>query len=177
LTLKVELDLPTLSLIVMIAGSVGLFILLEVTKKILNAKTLIQVKNLKGHTAESSRSADSRNFKISLGDRSYVVTVEELQERALLKPETISPRQEVESTVAVSEDRERCVVKAPLPGQVLSIKCQVGESVTVDSVLLTLEAMKMENEIMAPFSGVVKNIMVKEGQTVELGEVLVELSD
>jgi pyruvate carboxylase subunit B len=57
------------------------------------------------------------------------------------------------------------------------MKRQLGDQVSIGSVLLTLEAMKMENEITAPVSGLVKRIMVREGQTVEYGQVLVELSD
>jgi propionyl-CoA carboxylase alpha chain len=69
------------------------------------------------------------------------------------------------------------VVKAPLPGVILSIRCQPGDRVPIGRVLLTLEAMKMENEITAPAAGVVGRILVREGQTVEQGQILIELRD
>jgi len=65
------------------------------------------------------------------------------------------------------------VVRAPMPGTVLSIKRNVNDRVKAGDVLLTLEAMKMENEIYAPRSGVIKKIAVSEKQSVNYGEVLV----
>lgn len=58
-------------------------------------------------------------------------------------------------------------IKAPIPGKILSIKCKVNDFVKPDQVLLILEAMKMENEICSESSGVVKEIMVKEGDFVQ----------
>lgn len=64
-------------------------------------------------------------------------------------------------------------VTAPILGTVLSIKVKVGDKVRAGDTLLTVEAMKMENEILAPRDGVVKEIRVSEGQTVNFGDVLV----
>ena len=66
-------------------------------------------------------------------------------------------------------------VKAPLPGQVLSLKVKVGDSVTAGQTLLVMEAMKMENEVEATSAGTVKSINVGEGDTVSEGDVLVTL--
>jgi biotin carboxyl carrier protein len=63
-------------------------------------------------------------------------------------------------------------VTAPIPGTILSVKVKVGASVKPGDVLLTIEAMKMENDIVAPRKGVVKEIRVSEGQTVKYGDVL-----
>ncbi|MDI3538644.1 MAG: glutaconyl-CoA/methylmalonyl-CoA decarboxylase subunit gamma [Bacillota bacterium] len=66
-------------------------------------------------------------------------------------------------------------VKAPMPGNILSVKVKPGDQVKSGQVLLTLEAMKMENEIMAPRDGTVKNVFVNPGQSVNTGDVLVDL--
>ncbi|NLY49465.1 MAG: biotin/lipoyl-binding protein [Firmicutes bacterium] len=66
-------------------------------------------------------------------------------------------------------------VKAPMPGNVLSVNVKPGDQVKRGQVLLTLEAMIMENEIMAPQDGVVKDIFVSAGQSVNTGDVLVNL--
>ena len=63
-------------------------------------------------------------------------------------------------------------VIAPMPGKILAINVGGGDRVQHKEVLCTLEAMKMENEIMASASGVVKEIRVTEGQDVLYGDVL-----
>jgi pyruvate dehydrogenase E2 component (dihydrolipoamide acetyltransferase) len=66
-------------------------------------------------------------------------------------------------------------VSSPLPGMVLDIKVSQGEAVKYGQVLLTLEAMKMETEIVAPADGVVESILAKKGDAVETGAQLVIL--
>jgi len=63
-------------------------------------------------------------------------------------------------------------VKAPMPGLVLDLKVEVGDSIEKGTPLLVLEAMKMENVIKSVGSGVVKKIAIEKGQAVEKGEVL-----
>jgi biotin carboxyl carrier protein len=56
----------------------------------------------------------------------------------------------------------------------IDLKIQVGDSVKQGDALLILEAMKMENILKSPGEGVVKNLKVKKGDSVEKGQVLVE---
>ena len=67
-------------------------------------------------------------------------------------------------------------IKAPIPGRIKTVFVAPGESVEAGQPLFILEAMKMENEIHAPKSGVVSQISVKPGQDVLLHEVLAEIS-
>lgn len=69
------------------------------------------------------------------------------------------------------------VVKALMPGRIARVLVAKGESVRKGQGLLVLEAMKMENEIQAPFDGMVDQLFVEPGQTVESGADLVHLSD
>ena len=78
------------------------------------------------------------------------------------------------STPAVSSGNIK--VTAPMPGNIWKIKTSVGQQVNKHEVLLILEAMKMENEIVAPESGTVTAILVKEGDSVEPGKVMVEMA-
>ena len=64
-------------------------------------------------------------------------------------------------------------VQAPLPGKILSIKVKPGDKVNESDVLLILEAMKMENEILSPITGVVKEIKVEADQSVDVGVPMV----
>jgi biotin carboxyl carrier protein len=63
-------------------------------------------------------------------------------------------------------------ITAPMPGKVVSIKVKVGEEVNPNTLVLVLEAMKMENEILAGISGKIKEIKVKPGEAVEGGKVM-----
>jgi biotin carboxyl carrier protein len=62
-----------------------------------------------------------------------------------------------------------------MPGMIARIEVKVGDTVEKGGGLLVLEAMKMENEIRAPFAGLVKKLHVRSGASVEKGEVLVSI--
>jgi len=65
-------------------------------------------------------------------------------------------------------------VHAPMPGLVLSVHVQEGQTVRAGEGLLVLEAMKMENELRAPGEGTVRAVHVKPGDPVTKGQLLVE---
>jgi len=64
-------------------------------------------------------------------------------------------------------------IAALMPGKIRSIRVKEGESVVAGTVLLILEAMKMENEVRAPLAGVVRSIRVVVGSNVDKGDTLV----
>ena len=66
-------------------------------------------------------------------------------------------------------------VKAPLPGTITELKVQVGQQVAVGDTLLVLEAMKMQNNIESDYAGQVTSIVVKPGDTVMEGAVLMTI--
>ncbi len=63
-------------------------------------------------------------------------------------------------------------IKAPMPGSILAVKKNVGDAVKAGEVVVVLEAMKMENDIVAPCDGVVKSINAPKGTTVNTDDVL-----
>jgi pyruvate carboxylase subunit B len=65
-------------------------------------------------------------------------------------------------------------LKAPMPGLVVRLEVEAGQTVAPGGGVLVLEAMKMENELRAPAGGRVKAVLVRPGQAVEKGQVLVE---
>lgn len=66
-------------------------------------------------------------------------------------------------------------VKAPLPGVIHKTLVREGDSVKIGQNLLILEAMKMENNILAEKAGVVRNMKIKEGDSVMQGDLLMEV--
>ena len=63
-------------------------------------------------------------------------------------------------------------VKAPMPGTILAVKASAGQAVKAGDVIVVLEAMKMENDIVATCDGTVKEIVVTKGTTVNTDDVL-----
>jgi biotin carboxyl carrier protein len=120
-----------------------------------------------------------RKFMVRVGDKTYPVEIEEVQEETVqaqaARPVLVEPQ--VAPAEVTSRPRERAeavsgAILAPLPGKVVSIKCSVGGNVKAGDTVLVLESMKMENAIMAPKSGRVKEIHVAEGANVALDDVL-----
>ena len=92
--------------------------------------------------------------------------------------------QKVAADPALAADKKQAAqpitgdtVVAPLPGRVIEIKVKVGDKIAVGQEVVVLEAMKMENSITSDFAGVVKQIFVAEGDSVQADAVLVEIAD
>jgi len=124
-------------------------------------------------------------LKVTVNGNVYDVVVEDVKEGEVLaqpneavevptfvKAET--PKEVATPSIAPKEGNIK--VQAPMPGNIWKIKTSVGAKVEKHEVLLILEAMKMENEIVAPEAGTVTSILVKEGDSVEPGKILVELA-
>ena len=67
-------------------------------------------------------------------------------------------------------------VNCPMPGTILDVKVSVGQAVKNGDTLVVLEAMKMENEILAPHDGTVAQVIVSKGSTVETDSPLIVLA-
>jgi len=66
-------------------------------------------------------------------------------------------------------------VTANMPGMVRDIKVQVGDSITKDQPIVILEAMKMENILIAPVDGIVQKIPIAVGESVMVGDLLISI--
>lgn len=64
---------------------------------------------------------------------------------------------------------------APMPGLVLEIKVKVGDQIETGEPLLVLEAMKMENVIKSPGDGIIKEILVTQGDKVNKAQILIDM--
>ncbi len=78
-----------------------------------------------------------------------------------------------EMGISSTDDNALSEIKAPMPGLILDILIEPGQTVQKGDQLMVLEAMKMENVLKAPGEGVVKSIEVNKGQSVEKNQVLI----
>ena len=83
-----------------------------------------------------------------------------------------APAAPAQSAPAAAQSVGGEAIKAPLPGTVLDIKVAPGQNVAKGDVLFVLEAMKMENEILAAHDGVIASVNVQKSSSVNSGDVL-----
>ena len=117
-----------------------------------------------------------KTYKVTVNGTAYEVTLE-VVDKASVNTAPAAPVATAPAAAPVSAPAAAGgeTVKSPMPGNILSVNVNNGDSVKKGQVLLILEAMKMENEIMAPSDGVVSNIVTK-GSSVETGAVLCTLA-
>ena len=122
-------------------------------------------------------------YQLTLNGRSYTVEVELAEPMkaaefgAYMPAPAAAPVAATAAPVAspaapVVAGEGECVA-APMPGNILKVNVAAGQAVKEGDVLVILEAMKMENDIMAPTSGTVTQVLVEKGATVETGAPLV----
>lgn len=68
-------------------------------------------------------------------------------------------------------------IYAPMPGIILEVNVVAGDVVTEGATLCVLEAMKMENALVAPRNGTIKTVTINQGDTVEKGKLLIEFEE
>lgn len=119
-----------------------------------------------------------KNYTITVNGNVYEVTVEEgISTGAAPATPKAAPAAPKAAPKAVSQGAQGSVtVAAPMPGKILGIKASVGQAVKKGEVLVILEAMKMENEIVAPEDGTVASINVANGDSVEAGATIATLN-
>ncbi len=108
-----------------------------------------------------------KKYSVTVNGTAYEITLEEVDASEIKAAPAATPV--ASAPVAAPAGGE--TVSSPMPGNILAVNVQNGASVKKGDVLMVLEAMKMENEIMAPCDGVVSNLVTK-GSTVETGAVL-----
>ena len=109
----------------------------------------------------TSEKLSSDLFRVLIRGYHYEVTVRTaLQEKAFKLLESSA------------ELHHHMNVKAPMPGLILRVRKKVGEQVELGESVIILEAMKMENDLKSPASGIIENIYVTEGSAVEKGVIL-----
>ena len=123
-----------------------------------------------------------KTYTITVNGNVYDVTVEEGTGAVAPVAQPVAPKaapapaKKAASKAASAGAQGGVKVNAPMPGKILGIKANAGQAVKKGDVLLILEAMKMENEIVAPQDGTVASINVTVGEQVEAGAVIATLN-
>ena len=122
-----------------------------------------------------------KNYTITVNGNVYQVTVEEgIQEGAAPVPSLPAPKKAAPKPAAAPKAAPVAAgsvqIAAPMPGKILSVKVKAGDEVKKGQVVAILEAMKMENEIVAPQDGTVAGVNVNDGANVEAGALLLTLN-
>ena len=127
-------------------------------------------------------------YKVTLNGRVYEVEVEAGQAMLLAEYEAIAPVAPAAAAAPTAPAAAPApaaaaaapaitgageAVKAPMPGTILKVNVQQGQAVKEGDVLCVLEAMKMENEILAPKAGTVTQVATAKGASVDTGAPLV----
>ena len=122
-----------------------------------------------------------KSYTITVNGNVYDVTVEE---NGAVSAPAAAPKAAPKAATAAKAAPKAApagaqgavTVSAPMPGKILGVKASVGQAVKKGEVLLILEAMKMENEIVAPEDGTVASINVAVGDSVEAGATIATLN-
>lgn len=121
-----------------------------------------------------------KNYTITVNGNVYDVTVEEgTSSGQVAAPRAAAPKAApapAPKTAAPAGTQGSVSVTAPMPDKILGIKVEPGQAVAKGEAMIVLEAMKMENEIVAPSDGTVASINVAVGDSVEAGATLATLN-
>lgn len=119
---------------------------------------------INGEPYEAEIRKKNHQYSISFNGDTYLCGIEDERLARL--------RRSIRGTEKVHSEH---VLNTPMPGLIVDINVAVGQKVNKGESLLTIEAMKMENEIVAPENAIVQKISVQSKQAVELGQELMVL--
>ena len=113
-------------------------------------------------------------YRVNVNGNVYEITLEVIDKEDVKTAPAAAPVAPAAPAAPVSEGAK--TVTAPMPGNILKVNVKAGQAVKKGEVLMILEAMKMENEIMAPADCTVASVNTTAGTTVEAGAVLCTLA-
>ena len=104
-----------------------------------------------------------KKYRVNVNGSLYEIEIEEMSAPTTMSAAAPAPK----AAPVAAAPAGGAQVKAPMPGTILDVKVQNGQSVKKGTVLCVLEAMKMENEIQAPCDGKITSLNVRKGDSVE----------
>lgn len=130
-----------------------------------SASSFHLLQNKRSVTAEIvDRDFDNRSYILNINGTDYKVNIYNELDRLISEMGLTAVSQKVVNTIA-----------APMPGQIVRVDAQAGQEVKENDPILVLEAMKMENVMLAPRDGVIKEVIINTGDVVDKGQIMIEL--
>ncbi len=138
--------------------------------------------NEKGNTREGGR------YHLVIGNKSYEIYARRLDQTEKSEGNTYEIQIEgqyfevniedertklLTDTIHIGSSSNAARISAPMPGLVIGTPFSAGSTVIAGQTVIVLEAMKMENDLVSPFNGTIKEVRVHTGQIVEQGQILV----
>ncbi|MCD4827101.1 MAG: biotin/lipoyl-binding protein [Acholeplasmataceae bacterium] len=101
-------------------------------------------------------------YKINVNGKSYEVEVESITEhKSVHQPQ-----------IEIQKNESATNVLAPMQGKITTLNIKVGSIVKKGDVLMILESMKLENDILCPVNGYVRQLLIKENQNVDINQLM-----
>lgn len=119
-----------------------------------------------GHSYDTDIEGDADLYHVMLKSNVYEVRVEDERTRRLTGVKG-----------SLKEAVGEVLIKAPMPGVIVSILVSEGQTVAKNDVVIILESMKMQNEFKAPKDGVISSVRIKAGDKVDQNAIMLTISD
>lgn len=119
---------------------------------------------------------NGKNYEVEVTEQEAVITNVSAAAAAPVAapaPVAVPAPAAAPAPAAQAVSAEGTTIPSPMPGSILNVNVAVGQAVKAGDLLMVLEAMKMENDIVAPCDGTVKQILVSKGSTVNTDDILV----
>ena len=144
----------------------------EFTESDLEKLNAVRVEKSKFHVLNDSKPYQAEIISTDFIAKKYTVKVNNNTYEVAIS----NPLDELIKSMGIERGKTKVVnaIKAPMPGLILEISVEVGQSVKENDPLLILEAMKMENSFLSPRDGIIKSIAVVKGNAVDKGQLLIE---
>ena len=149
-----------------------------------NKQQILRVYFTLGFCAEGTERKEyiMRKFNITVNGNTYEVDVEEVGGVQTAAAPAAAPVQKAAPALKAAPAPKKAAVagaktvKSPMPGTIVSVKVNVGDTVKADTLVAVLEAMKMENEIFAGVEGTVAGVSISAGDSVNSGDVIISVN-
>ncbi|MGP1515543.1 MAG: acetyl-CoA carboxylase biotin carboxyl carrier protein [Bacteroidales bacterium] len=128
----------------------------------------VDINNVEGPTIELELNGTPYTVEVDREVRQKPKTISIINSS---KPVANAPKISVNSSVTTNTSS----IKSPLPGTILDVFVNIGDTVKEGQKLVLLEAMKMENEIKADKEGIIKDVRVRKGDVIMEGDILVTI--
>ncbi|KAA1244015.1 acetyl-CoA carboxylase biotin carboxyl carrier protein subunit [Aquimarina sp. RZ0] len=145
---------------------------IDINEEDVNKLDILSTSLSKYHILDNNKSFHTEIISSNFNDKSYTVKVNSNVYDVTIANGLDQMITDMGFSIGVSKQVN--IIKSPMPGLIIDIQVEVGQSVKQDDYLLILEAMKMENIITSPREGIIKSINVVTGEAVDKGRLLIE---